>query len=363
MLTPIKEIELDSILAEERGVVSALVEDMPRTEWLALRKERYQENMFGCSDLPSIFGLIGSPHSVYDKCKGGEDKFKGNMFTKAGNFFEAEIGHKVSEVLGVDIYKVPYMLSHPQTPFLWASHDFFVRPQGRRFDGYGMECKCVMSPKVKSKLGYNWSQDCQEYWKLQVTGQTWCSSLKGVIIAVMILDQTDMTMFWDSNEGDSGGFQGYTPKEVLDQVNYDLKWFVIPRNQTAIDNMLAGVRSFHNSIVNDMQPQVDGSEELASILKNRVKKREGVSEATQVALVAREQYDSLDRNIKDAKKEQLRHKNVMLGELGESREMEGVIKVTSYTENRFQEKAFKEAHPELAGEYMVTKSRDRVVIL
>ena len=362
-LTEIKDIELDSILAEERGIITASVEGLSRPEWLELREEKYTQNMFGCSDLPAIFGMIGSAHTVYEKCKGMPDTFKGNMFTKAGQFFEDEIGHKGSEVLGVDVYKVPYMLSNFESPYLWASHDFFVRPHGRRFEGYGMECKCVLSPKVKSKLGYNWSQNCQEYWKLQATGQTWSSNLKGVIVAVMMIDQTDMTMFWDSSEGDVGGFQGYTPKEVLDQISYDLKWFVIPRNQTAIDNMLDGVTSFHNSLVNDMQPQVDGSEELASILKNRVKDREGVAEPTQVALVAREQYDSLDKKIKDAKKEQLRHKNVMLGELGDSQEMQGVIKITSYMEKRLDEKAFKEAHPDLAGEFMVTKSRDRVTVL
>ena len=107
--------------------------DMPREEWLELRKKG-----IGGSDSAAIVGLdrYRSPFDVYADKLGLKPEIPDNEAMRQGRDLEQYVAERFMEATGKKVRRRNAMLQHPEYPFMIADIDRWVVGENA-----GLECK------------------------------------------------------------------------------------------------------------------------------------------------------------------------------------------------------------------------------
>ena len=200
-----------------RGLRQVSTRDMPREEWLALRRKS-----IGGSDAAGIIGLSkwSSPYSVWADKTGRLPDKPDNEALRLGRDLEDYVARRFMEDTGKKVRRWQAMLYNPDYPFAHADIDRWVIGENA-----GLECKTTSSLDLKQFKGVEFPEryyaQCVHY--MAVTGaDRW-------YLAVLVFGR---------------GFFVY----------------VLERDQAEIDALMAAEKDFWADVESDTAPTPDGSD-------------------------------------------------------------------------------------------------------
>jgi len=232
--------------------------DMPREEWLELRKKG-----IGGSDAAAIVGLdrYRSPFDVYADKLGLKPEIPDNEAMRQGRDLEQYVAERFMEATGKKVRRRNAMLQHPEYPFMIADIDRWVVGENA-----GLECKTTsVLNRAKFSQGEfppNYYVQCMHY--MAVTGaERW-------YLAVLVLNKA-------------------------------FHVFTIERDEAEINALIEAEKDFwENHVLKQIPPAPDGSEATSEIIKQLFPE---AKEATETALFGYEgkiqQYLELDTKVKE----------------------------------------------------------------
>jgi putative phage-type endonuclease len=236
--------------------------DMPRDEWLELRKKG-----IGGSDSAAIVGLdrYRSPFDVYADKLGLRSEIPDNEAMRQGRDFEQYVAERFMEATGKKVRRRNAMLQHPEYPFMNANIDRWVVGENA-----GLECKTTsVLNRAKFSQGEfppNYYVQCMHY--MAVTGaDRW-------YLAVLVLNKA-------------------------------FHVFTIERDEAEINALIEAEKDFwENHVLKQIPPAPDGSESTSEIIKQLFPE---AREREEVALFGYEdkieQYLQLDSQVKKLEKQ------------------------------------------------------------
>ena len=200
-----------------RGLRQVSTRDMPREDWLALRRKS-----IGGSDAAGIIGLSkwSSPYSVWADKTGRLPDKPDNEALRLGRDLEDYVARRFMEETGKKVRRWQAMLYNPAYPFAHADIDRWVIGENA-----GLECKTTSSLDLKQFKGVEFPEryyaQCVHY--MAVTGaDRW-------YLAVLVFGR---------------GFFVY----------------VLERDQAEIDALMAAEKDFWADVESDTAPTPDGSD-------------------------------------------------------------------------------------------------------
>ena len=232
--------------------------DMPREEWLVLRRKG-----IGGSDAAAIVGLdrYRSPFDVYADKLGLKPEIPDNEAMRQGRDLEQYVAERFMEATGKRVRRRNAMLQHPEYPFMIADIDRWIVGENA-----GLECKTTsVLNRCKFSQGEfppNYYVQCVHY--MAVTGaERW-------YLAVLVLNKA-------------------------------FHVFTIERDEAEIQALIAAEKDFwENHVMKQIPPALDGSEVTSEIIKQLFPE---AREATETALFGYEgkiqQYLELDTKVKE----------------------------------------------------------------
>ena len=236
--------------------------DMPREEWLELRKKG-----IGGSDSAAIVGLdrYRSPFDVYADKLGLRPEIPDNEAMRQGRDLEQYVAERFMEATGKKVRRRNAMLQHTEYPFMIADIDRWVVGENA-----GLECKTTsVLNRAKFSQGEfppNYYVQCMHY--MAVTGaERW-------YLAVLVL-------------------------------NNAFHVFTIERDEAEIQALIAAEKDFwENHVLKKIPPTPDGSEATSEVIKQLFPE---AREREEVALYGHEekiqQYLELDARVKELTQE------------------------------------------------------------
>ena len=236
--------------------------DMPREQWLELRKKG-----IGGSDAAAIVGLdrYRSPFDVYADKLGLKPESPDNEAMRQGRDLEQYVAERFMEATGKRVRRRNAMLQHPEYPFMIADIDRWVIGENA-----GLECKTTsVLNRTKFSQGEfppNYYVQCVHY--MAVTGaERW-------YLAVLVL-------------------------------NKSFHVFTIERDENEIQALFQAEKQFwEEHVLKQIPPVPDGSESTSDLIKQLFPE---AREAAEIALFGYEytiqQYLELDTRVKELEKE------------------------------------------------------------
>jgi len=232
--------------------------DMPRDEWLEMRRQG-----LGGSDAAAIVGLdrYRSPFDVYADKLGLRPEIPDNEAMRQGRDLEQYVAERFMEATGKKVRRRNAMLQHPEYPFMIADIDRWVVGESA-----GLECKTTsVLNRAKFNQGEfppNYYVQCVHY--MAVTGaERW-------YLAVLVL-------------------------------NNAFHVFTIERDDAEIQALIEAEKDFwENHVLKKIPPTPDGSEATSEVIKQLFPK---ARESAEIALFGYEgkiqQYLELDTKVKE----------------------------------------------------------------
>ena len=290
-----------------KGIRKVSTKGMSREDWLIRRRKT-----IGGSDAAGIVGLSkwASPFSVWaDKTERTADKADTEAM-RQGRDLESYVAQRWMEETGKRVYRVSAMLYNPQYPFAHADVDRMVMGENA-----GLECKTTFSLDLKQFNGVEFPvqyyAQCVHY--LAVTGaDRW-------YLAVLAYGRGFFT-------------------------------FVLERNQTEIDALMAAEKVFWHHVEQDIPPAVDGTDATTEALQEVYP----VSQSTTAALFGRDtvlqEYMRLkaEKKMLDGRIGEI--ENTIKADMGEAENGScGLFNISwkSQTRQTFQTKEFAKDHPHI----------------
>ncbi len=236
--------------------------DMPREQWLELRKKG-----IGGSDSAAIVGLdrYRSAFDVYAEKIGLKPEQPDNEAMRQGRDLEQYVAERFMEATGKKVRRRNAILQHPEYPFMTANIDRWVVGEKA-----GLECKTtsVLNRHKFSQGEFpaNYYVQCVHY--MAVTGaERW-------YLAVLVL-------------------------------NKSFHVFTIERDEAEIQALIEAEKHFwENHVLKQIPPAPDGSESTSELLKQMFPE---AREREEVALYGHEekiqQYLELDMQVKELTKQ------------------------------------------------------------
>jgi putative phage-type endonuclease len=236
--------------------------DMPRGEWLELRRQG-----IGGSDAAAIVGLdrYRSPFDVYADKLGLKKEQPDNEAMRQGRDLEDYVAQRFMEATGKKVRRRNAMLQHPEYPHIIANIDRWVVGENA-----GLECKTTsVLNRAKFSQGEfppNYYVQCVHY--MAVTGaERW-------YLAVLVLNKA-------------------------------FHVFTIERDEAEVQALIAAEKDFwENHVLKQIPPTPDGSESTSELLKQMFPE---AREREEVALYGHEekiqQYLELDVRVKELTQE------------------------------------------------------------
>ena len=232
--------------------------DMPREQWLELRKKG-----IGGSDSAAIVGLdrYRSPFDVYADKLGLKQEQEDNEAMRQGRDLEQYVAERFMEATGKKVRRRNAMLQHPEYPFMIADIDRWVVGENA-----GLECKTTpVLNKAKFSQGEfppRYYVQCMHY--MAVTGaDRW-------YLAVLVL-------------------------------NKSFHVFTIERDEAEIQALIVAEKDFwENHVLKQIPPAPDGTESTSELIKQLFPE---AREREEIALYGHEdkiqQYLELDAQVKE----------------------------------------------------------------
>jgi putative phage-type endonuclease len=236
--------------------------DMPREEWLELRKKG-----IGGSDAAAIVGLdrYRSPFDVYAEKIGLKPEQPDNEAMRQGRDLEQYVAERFMEATGKKVRRRNAVLQHPEHHWMLANIDRWVVGENA-----GLECKTTsVLNRAKFSQGEfppNYYVQCMHY--MAVTGaERW-------YLAVLVLNKA-------------------------------FHVFTIERDEAEINALIEAEKDFwENHVLKQIPPAPDGSEATSEVIKHLFPE---AREREEVALYGHEekiqQYLELDARVKELTQE------------------------------------------------------------
>lgn len=236
--------------------------DMPRNEWLELRRQG-----LGGSDAAAIIGLdrYRSPFDVYAEKVGLKAEQPDNEAMRQGRDLEDYVAFRFCEATGKKVRRRNAMLQHPEHPFMLANIDRWVIGENA-----GLECKTTsVLNRTKFSQGEfppNYYVQCVHY--MAVTGaERW-------YLAVLVLNKA-------------------------------FHVFTIERDEAEVQALIEAEKHFwENHVLKQIPPAPDGSEATLEVIKQLFPE---ARERAEIALFGCEdkiqQYLALDAKVKEFEQE------------------------------------------------------------
>lgn len=236
--------------------------DMPREEWLELRKKG-----IGGSDAAAIVGLdrYRSPFDVYAEKIGLKPEQPDNEAMRQGRDLEQYVAERFMEATGKKVRRRNAVLQHPEHHWMLANIDRWVVGENA-----GLECKTTsVLNRAKFSQGEfppNYYVQCMHY--MAVTGaERW-------YLAVLVLNKA-------------------------------FHVFTIERDEAEINALIEAEKDFWgNHVLKQIPPAPDGSEATSEVIKHLFPE---AREREEVALYGHEekiqQYLELDARVKELTQE------------------------------------------------------------
>jgi len=236
--------------------------DMPRDEWLEMRRQG-----LGGSDAAAIVGLdrYRSPFDVYADKLGLRPEIPDNEAMRQGRDLEQYVAERFMEATGKKVRRRNAMLQHPEYPFMTANIDRWVVGENA-----GLECKTTsVLNKTKFSQGEfppRYYVQCMHY--MAVTGaERW-------YLAVLVLNKA-------------------------------FHVFTIERDEAEIQALIAAEKDFwENHVLKKIPPNPDGSETTSEVIKQLFPEARERKEAALFGYEQKlEQYLLLDEQVKELTKQ------------------------------------------------------------
>lgn len=302
-----------------KAIRVAATKDMPRDEWLVLRREG-----LGGSDASTVMGL--NPYSdrltLFCDKKGLLPEKEDTESMRLGRDLEEYVAKRFCEATGKKVKRSGYMWRHPQYAFLQANIDREVVGEDAI-----LECKTTMNydrhDYDSGEIPMNYYCQCMHY--MAVTG------CKRVYLAVLVFGK---------------GFY----------------WFTIERDENEVQSLVESEVEFWQTYVEQNRPPVaDGSESsLDTLQKLHPYDDGGTTQIMGMDDMVR-QYVDLGESVKRLKKQQDEIRAQLCQALGNKSAAVGKDYSFSWKAqitNRLDTKRLKEDHPDIYDEYLtVTESR------
>jgi len=236
--------------------------DMPREEWLELRKKG-----IGGSDSAAIVGLdrYRSPFDVYADKLGLKPEQPDNEAMRQGRDLEQYVAERFMEATGKKVRRRNAILQHPEHHWMLANIDRWVVGENAGFEAKTTSVlnRCKFS---QGEFPPNYYVQCVHY--MAVTGaERW-------YLAVLVLNKA-------------------------------FHVFTIERDEAEVQALIAAEKDFwENHVLKQIPPTPDGSESTSELLKQMFPE---AREREEVALYGHEekiqQYLELDARVKELTQE------------------------------------------------------------
>ncbi|MCI8780853.1 MAG: endonuclease [Lachnospiraceae bacterium] len=301
--------------------IIAKTKDMPREEWLKLRKQG-----IGGSDAGAVCGVnpYSSPMKVFRDKTSDETEEIDNEAVRQGNDLEDYVAQRFMEATGKKVRRSNVMYCSEEYPFMVADVDRLVVGEDA-----GLECKTASAYNADKwkdgEIPPHYALQCYHY--MAVTGKkTW-------YIAAVILGREFVCrkLVWDD---------------------------------ALISHLIEAEKSFwHNHVVPGIMPEPDGSkvcdEVLGKYFRTVEKESEIVLEGFDEKLGRREEILAQMEKLEEEKRKI--EQEVKLFMQGSERASSGKYRVSwgSVDTARFDTKRFKEERPELYRDYAKVSSSRR----
>ena len=244
------------------AVTLAKTLDMPRGEWLELRRQG-----IGGSDAAAIVGLNRwrSPFDVYADKTGLKPEIEDNEAMRQGRDLEDYVASRFCEKTGKKVRRKNEILQHPEHEFMIANLDRVVVGEGAV-----LECKTTsVLNKAKFSQGEyppNYYVQCMHY--LAVTGAKKC------YLAVLVLNRA-------------------------------FHVFEIERDEAEIEALITAEKYFwENHVLKQIPPAPDGSEATTEVIKQLFPEAKERKETALFGYEQKiEQYLVLDEQVKELTKQ------------------------------------------------------------
>lgn len=302
-----------------KAIRVAATKDMPREEWLVLRREG-----LGGSDASTVMGL--NPYSdrltLFCDKKGLLPEKEDTESMRLGRDLEEYVAKRFCEATGKKVKRSGYMWRHPQYAFLQANIDREVVGEDAI-----LECKTTMNydrhDYDSGEIPMNYYCQCMHY--MAVTG---CDR---AYLAVLVFGK---------------GFY----------------WFTIERDENEVQSLVESEVEFWQTYVEQNRPpEADGSESSLETIQKLHPYDDG--DTTQIMGMDDmvRQYLDLGESVKRLKKQQDEIRAQLCQALGTRSAAVGKDYSFSWkaqSTNRLDTKRLKEEHPDIYDEYLtVTNSR------
>lgn len=308
------------------ALIVARVEDMPREEWLALRREG-----LGGSDAAAVAGLCPwrSPLAVWMEKSGLEPGEKTGENLLWGNLLEPVVRGEFQRRTGFKVQKCPYLLASPERPWMRANLDGLVREPG----GLG-----VLEIKTTSSwMERHWEDGhVPDHYRLQVAHYLGVTGLSFCWVAALIGGQ----------------------RLVLTRID---------RDEALLHSLLEIERAFwEGHVLGKVPPDPGGTDADAEALKSLFpggNEEEAVlSPETQTLVGQWERAREEERAAEERRKEAENRLKALMGDHERARVGERTIRWSTVESRRLDTKALQAAHPDICGQFTKTSVARRFEI-
>lgn len=301
--------------------------DMTREEWLQWRKEG-----IGGSDVSIICGInkYKSALELWMEKRGYKESEEAGESAYWGNTLESIIREEFTKRTNLEVDTISLMLKHPEYDFMLANVDGIVN------DDEGK--KCIFEAKTASAYKLDqWKDDeIPEEYMLQIQHYMAVLNYKRTYIAVLIGGNT-------------------------------FKYKAVDRDEELIHMIIEIEKNFWDCVLNDVPPNIDGSESCTKLLNSlypKAKKNCSIilpSEAEE--LINEYSINKEQEKLYSEKKEECENKIKAMMEENEIGAINNLIVTWKNTSTeRLDSKKLKEEQPEIYEKYIKKTTTRRFLI-
>ncbi len=211
----------------------------------------------GASEIAAACGIsrYRSRYGLWLEKTGRAPAFAGNVNTRLGLLLEPRARQLYADATGHSVWTPPCSMFHPSIAWARATPDGIVEP--RATSRHGLQIKCVgyfIGKRMRYELPLEYEAQCQ--WEMFV------ADLDRVDLAVLVgSDELEWERFVLGETSD--------PAEIVARATLDVH--TLYRSESAIAALAAGGAEFMAMVVDDRQPAVDGSDDAAARLNDRIR--------------------------------------------------------------------------------------------
>lgn len=300
--------------------------DMTKDQWL-----KWRNNGIGGSDVSIICGInkYKSALELWMEKKGYTEPKEASEAAYWGNVLEPLIRNEFSIRTGYKVDTINSILKHPDYDFMLANVDGIVTDSDNK--------KCIFEAKTASAFKQNqWDNDIPQEYMLQIQHYMSVTGYDKTYIAVLI-----------------GGNK--------------FEYKVIERDDELITMIIELEKRFWNCVINDIPPNIDGSESCSDLMNKlypKAKETKVIKLPKEAENLIREYYVNKQKQkfYTEKKDEAINNLKSLLGDNEKGVINENIVTWKNYNSERFDSKKLKADMPDIYNKYLKISENRRFTI-